>query len=185
MIHEIQGALLYRPTKLVNVCWTFIRRAANNKTHTKTDDYSRHLSGKSYSQKGIFLNIDQQSNWKVFIEVKWATCRHEQNRRLLLIISCVCVTKGVAKGWGSPGVWDPQSNLTKIIKDKICAQKLRTTQALHIRLTELNNLQNIVHKTPNQKFWLRPCTWQYSSFVTVFAVPKNQLNVSTRSQISW
>ena len=39
-------------------------------------------------------------------------------------------------------------------------KRVLTTHALRIRLIELNNLHNIVHRTlPNQKFWRRPWTW--------------------------
>jgi len=58
---------------------------------------------------------------------------------------------GVAKE--GPGTPNPIP--LKLLRIK----RVRTTHALRIRLIELNNLHNIVHRIlPNEKFCLRPCT---------------------------
>ena len=59
---------------------------------------------------------------------------------------------GVANGefWG---FWDPQSNPTeKLLRIK----RVCTMHALYIRLIELNNLHNIVHRTPQSKILATP-----------------------------
>ena len=43
---------------------------------------------------------------------------------------------------------------------------------MRVRLIELNNLHNIVHRTPNQKFWLRP--W----YLLVFIVEQHLVGIS-------
>jgi len=56
---------------------------------------------------------------------------------------------GVAKG--GPGA--SQSNPTKIVKDKTCTHY---THALRLRLIELNNIHNIVYRTPQSKILATP-----------------------------